>query len=125
MSKIIKTRIQHKHDLEVNWQRATFVPLVGELIIYDVEVDSDGKVPTKIIDDKVVELLPTGRTVPYTYERFKIGDGITPVNDLPFILDPYYTKAEVDATLDNLISCGAEDPSVNTTSKFYLKYSTN
>lgn len=66
--KTLKTRIQHKHDLQENWEKATgFVPLAGELIIYDV--DSEHSTP-----------------------RFKIGDGViqdgkvigTNVNDLPF-----------------------------------------
>ena len=38
--KQINTRIIHKHDLEVNWIKATnFVSKKGELIIYDIEVD--------------------------------------------------------------------------------------
>lgn len=39
----IFTRMISKHDLEVNWQNnPSFVPLQGELIIYDCEVDIDG-----------------------------------------------------------------------------------
>jgi hypothetical protein len=73
--KRIKTRVISKHDIEANWNKANqFIPEAGELIVYDVEVDSSGK---------TLEL-PEGRTIPYTYERFKIGDGINiPVN-LPF-----------------------------------------
>lgn len=66
----IKTRVQNKHDVAANWSKATsFVPLAGELIIYD--------------EDST-----------YPYKRFKIGDGIlqadgtvtgTAVNDLPFL----------------------------------------
>ncbi len=56
-------RIVHKHDTEANWLKAmNFIPKQGELIIYD-------------IDDT------------YNYERMKIGDGITNVNDLPFTND--------------------------------------
>lgn len=76
--KKIKTRIQSKHDLEVNWITAGnngFIPYVGEFIVYDTEVDSD--------DNTLA--LPDDRTEPYTHERFKIGDGINTVNDLPFI----------------------------------------
>ena len=72
----ILTRICNKHDLEANWQATTnFVPLQGELIIYDREIGLDGE---------LLEI-PVGRTTPYAYERLKIGDGITPVNELPFI----------------------------------------
>ena len=56
----IKTRIIHKHAVESDWAKAiNFTPLKGELIVYDVDEN-------------------------YTYERIKIGDGVTNVNDLPF-----------------------------------------
>lgn len=55
-----KLRIKLKHDTEANWLKATtFKPLKGELIIYDV--DSTHSVP-----------------------RFKVGDGVKVVGDLPF-----------------------------------------
>ena len=58
--KNLKARIVHKHDTETNWLLATgFTPKQGEIIVYD-------------IDDT------------YSYERFKIGDGIRNVNELPF-----------------------------------------
>ena len=54
-------RIIHKHDIEENWDKATgFIPKQGEIIVYD-------------IDDN------------YEYERIKIGDGETNVNNLPFL----------------------------------------
>jgi hypothetical protein len=81
MSKRINTRICNKHDLEVNWLRTEdFIPLQGELIIYDREIDSAGNIlelPTAF----------TGRVTPYTYERVKVGDGITDVKYLPFLAD--------------------------------------
>ena len=62
IEKTLNSRIQHKHDLEVNWNNAkTFIPKQGEIIVYD-------------IDDN------------YFYERIKIGDGITTVTNLPFYL---------------------------------------
>lgn len=58
--KTLKTRIIHKHETEADWLKATgFTPLQGELIVYDIDDTHD-------------------------YERFKIGDGETNVNDLPF-----------------------------------------
>lgn len=57
------TRIQHKHDIEENWLKATnFTPLDGEIIIYDPDTT-------------------------YNYSRTKIGDGVTKINDLPFNID--------------------------------------
>ena len=54
------TRIQHKHDVEANWLKATtFAPKAGELIIYDVDET-------------------------HSSPRFKVGDGTTLVTDLPF-----------------------------------------
>lgn len=76
--KNINSRIQHKHDTEANWLKATnFIPKIGELIIYDP-------------DDN------------YKYSRLKIGDGETLVNNLPFVvkdinLDDYALAAEVEA----------------------------
>ena len=58
--KVVKTRIQQKHDIEANWNKATnFIPLKGEMIVYDV-------------DDT------------HSYERYKLGDGVTVVTELPF-----------------------------------------
>ena len=73
--KNVNARIIHKHDLEVNWLKATnFIPKQGELIIYDIEIDANGN---------TLEL-PTGRTEPYAYTRFKIGNGVANINYLPF-----------------------------------------
>ena len=56
-------RIIHTHDTEANWNLCTtFVPKAGEMIVYD-------------IDDS------------HAYERFKIGDGVKTVVELPFALD--------------------------------------
>lgn len=75
--------------------------MVGEVIVYDAEVDAEGRTLS----------LPTGRTAPYTYERFKIGDGKTNVNDLPFSL---YFRDEIDTLLAQkaavqFITWGAND----------------
>ena len=56
----MSTRIYHTHDTEENWSKIPqFIPKKGETIIYDA-------------DDKC------------SYERFKIGDGVTPLSLLPF-----------------------------------------
>lgn len=58
--KKITGRVIQKHDVQKNWEKATnFTPMIGEIIVYD-------------------------RDENYPYERFKIGDGETNVNDLPF-----------------------------------------
>lgn len=61
-SKDFKTRITHKHDVQSNWLQAEnkFVPLAGELIVYD----ADGT---------------------YTQPRYKIGNGKDLLGNLPFI----------------------------------------
>ena len=58
-NKNLDTRIINKHDTEENWSKANFIPKQGELIIYDVDNN-------------------------HYIERFKIGDGTTSVNNLPF-----------------------------------------
>lgn len=97
LEKRIRSRSIQKHDLEVNWNKATsFVPYKGEFIIYDIEVDEDGNNITQIVDgvEKTVYEL-VGRTTPYTYERIKLGDGKTKVSELPFIDNA--VKTEIDA----------------------------
>ena len=74
--KTVKTRIQHKHDIEANWIKAVnFIPLEGELIIYDAETNS-------------TDLTGTGRTTPITYTRFKFGNGTDNVTNLSFNASP-------------------------------------
>jgi hypothetical protein len=100
--KHLNTRIVHKHDYEVNWLKATnFVPMQGEIVVYDSEVDENGNI-VQISDGNggKIAALPTGRTVPYTYERFKIGDGITLVSDLPFASESYDDSEALIMTLD-------------------------
>ena len=59
--KQILSRIIQKHDIETNWNKAAnFIPMRGELIVYDIDAN-------------------------YDYERLKIGDGTTTVIDLPFV----------------------------------------
>ena len=60
--KNINSRVQQKHDIEVNWNKAVnFIPLLGELILYDPDEN-------------------------YSYTRFKVGDGIKVAKDLPFVM---------------------------------------
>ena len=70
-------RIVHKHDTQFNWEKATnFIPMKGELIIYDIDANHD-------------------------YERIKVGDGETLINNLPFIDDA--VKTSLDDALKNKI----------------------
>ena len=74
MAKIINARFQQKCDIEANWiQKENFVPLNGEIIIYDAETDET--------------ILPKERENPVKYPRIKIGDGTTLLSDLPFVID--------------------------------------
>jgi len=76
-------RVVNKHDIEANWLKATnFTPKKGEIIIYDA--------------DEI-----------YEYQRIKIGDGITLVNDLPFFIEPI-TNDEIDAICGIIISLAEE-----------------
>ena len=60
--KQINSRLQQKHDIEANWNKAVnFIPLLGELILYDPDET-------------------------YNYTRFKVGDGIKVAKDLPFVM---------------------------------------
>lgn len=58
--KKVKARVIHKHATAAVWDTKTsFIPLQGELIVYDKDST-------------------------YNYERFKVGDGATTVVNLPF-----------------------------------------
>lgn len=85
--KVLKGRIVQKHDTATNWAKATtFVPKAGELIIYDAE---------------------GSQTAP----RFKVGDGITVVEDLPFVSGDDHPKL---AMIRVRISVASQDWTDNT-----------
>ena len=74
MSATINTRIKFKRDTTQHWNDARgFIPLQGELIIYN-----DYKTVVKTIDGTVRNMQVPG---------IKIGDGLTYVQDLPFVDD--------------------------------------
>lgn len=77
--KNFNARIVNKHDIEANWNKATnFIPKQGELIVYDIDSN-------------------------YSYERFKLGDGTTVVNLLPFVVTAI-TNTEIDEICSATIS---------------------
>ena len=77
MATELQTRIQLKHDTEANWNvNGTFAALDGEMIIYDA-------------DDNV------------KFPRFKIGNGSTPIKELPFA-----TAKEIEAAINNALTTG-------------------
>ena len=70
----VKTRVQLKNDTEENWNKAiNFIPLKGELIVYNAE---------------------SGQNIDKTrlFPRFKVGDGITTVVNLPF--SSFFTQSD-------------------------------
>lgn len=82
-SKTFNGRIIHKHDIESNWNLAVnFIPMQGEIIIYDVDETHE-------------------------YERIKIGDGATNVNSLPFVND-IITNDEIDEICGATIYAASE-----------------
>lgn len=82
-------RFIQKHDIEANWNKATnFVPKKGEIIVYDKEVLENGSSTE----------LPSDRTIPYAYSRFKIGDGFTNVTQLEFADSEFTHRAIVPDT---------------------------
>ena len=84
-NKPFNTRIQLKHDTEAHWNLAVnFVPLASELIVYDPDST-------------------------YTYSRFKIGDGTTNVNNLPFV-----TQEAAQKSVDTSISTGSTSTNLPT-----------
>lgn len=86
-NKTFNTRVQLKNDIEANWIKAVnFSPLLGELIIYNAEIDNVTALPQD------PETKQTLRNYWITYPRIKIGDGENNVNDLPFITDAIWEQ---------------------------------
>lgn len=74
--KKLSTRIINKHATAAVWNDTNFVPLQGEIVIYDPGYDSkDGKT--------------------YKRERMKIGDGSHSIQELPFA-----NELETDVTTE-------------------------
>lgn len=81
MSKILQTRVQNKHDIKANWEKATnFIPLAGEIIIYD------------------------------DLNRIKIGDGQTYLSELPFLDGKLKTVNGLEPDENGNIQLTAEVP---------------
>lgn len=81
--KVFQSRTIQKHDIAANWAKATnFSPFAGEVIVY-------------LADEHC------------TYPRIKIGDGVTNVNDLPFVDEPL-TIEEIDEICGTTIIDGEE-----------------
>ena len=68
--KEVETRIITRHDIAANWKEQTWIPLKGEVIIYDPDYDS------------------LTNTSGFKYPRFKVGDGIKTPFELPFASMP-------------------------------------
>lgn len=83
-----------KHETEADWLLSSYIPDKGELVVFDREVNKDGTIAT----------LPEGRTEPYSYQRFKLGDGILNVNELPFATSTTNIDPEVLKELEEKIS---------------------
>ena len=91
IEKIVNARIPQKIDIEENWDKAVnFIPMKGELIIYDVDASHSGP-------------------------RFKIGNGVTTVVNLPFTYDAI-TIDEIDVICNQTMT--TEGVSGNTEVKF-------
>ena len=72
----MKARISQLHKTEAEWlaiqaqyeaRDEVFIPRPGELIVYDPDYQ-------------------------YEYSRLKIGDGKTPIQDLPFLADTVFSS---------------------------------
>lgn len=73
---MIDARIRSKHDTTANWNNARgFVPMAGEIIIYD-----DYQVKTWQVEE-YGEIVTKTENIP----GIKIGDGNAYVQDLPFV----------------------------------------
>ena len=94
-NKTFQGRIVQKHDTEANWKKATnFVPLKGEIIVYD------------------------------DLNKIKIGDGTTKVGDLAFIndLDTLATVAKTGNYSDLINKRTVNGSTNNIETNFYVNF---
>ena len=99
--KTFQTRIINKHDTEAKWnEKIDFIPNQGEIIVYD-------------IDDN------------HNYERIKIGDGISTVNELLFTgQEETITIEEIDEICGDTLPGAPEefiDESTNIIYRLYVE----
>jgi hypothetical protein len=78
----IKTRVQNKYDFKENWDKASFAPLKGELIIVAPKANSESN--TGLVNE----------SVPH---RVKIGNGSSTLAELPYLNYPKVNQAESDS----------------------------
>ena len=78
---IINCRLISRHDTEFNWltKNPSFIPYQGEIIVFDTDTS-------------------------YSYERFKIGDGVTTVSKLPFANS--LSQSEIDSAIQDSLKDG-------------------
>lgn len=83
---VVYARVAPKRDTTLNWSKhPEFVPFRGEIIIYmDYKVKTDDEGKKKCIPG------------------LKVGDGRTPVNDLPFINEAGGGGGGVSATINGV-----------------------
>lgn len=71
----IPSRVINLHDTEANWKtKKDFIPKSGETIIYDADAS-------------------------YNHCRIKLGDGVTTINNLPFVS---ISETELNAIINNI-----------------------
>ena len=89
--KVINCTLISRHDTQEKWERSNYLPKQGEIIVYDIDEN-------------------------FSYERFKIGDGVTSVTALPFIqrgivVDELDVELEEGAFFVNADTLGGIDAS--------------
>lgn len=95
--KVFNGRIIHKNDIEENWEKAiNFIPKKSELIIYNPDNT-------------------------HAQARVKVGDGVTKVNDLPFIIDDVKPVTTVNGKTGASIVLTGEDIEINRIENFTLE----
>lgn len=78
----MKARLSLLHKTKEEWDELhDFVPFSGEIIIFDADTT-------------------------YGYARLKLGDGKTPLKDLPFFIDSTIAKHLEDSMPNGIIDAG-------------------
>jgi hypothetical protein len=78
----MRARLSQLHKTEAEWAKLPeFIPMISELIVFDSDED-------------------------HPFARVKMGDGKTPLKDLPFFIDSTILDYFLDHKLDGVIDAG-------------------
>ena len=94
--------VANRCDYEFKWLTVpNFTPARGEFVIFAKEADDEGNL---LVVGQTTEtvLAGTDRDFLYTYDRIKLGDGVTPIMKLPFVVTDGNGSSGISGVTDSV-----------------------